>query len=360
MALISQVCTAPRPAFRPRLLLWLLLLCFGPESFVGASARPAAARTETSGTWSRQSSGTMTGLRGVYFTDADHGWAVGGGGSILRTDDGGRKWLVKRHSSDDTFWDVYFTDRDNGWLLAERALHKLKTNDERRSYLLKTSDGGLSWTRVDIPGLDPNILLTRAAFATQTVGYVFGEYGTLFKTPDGGATWEVRPMPTRRLLLGGVFFADGRGWLVSAGATLLQTADNGESWREQGVRDVANVKLHAITFGDQKIGWAVGSEGLIVKTTNGGNSWRVRPSPSNENLFDVSFINATEGWAVGSNGTILHTADGGETWTPQKSGTTHPLARVFFDKTSGRGFAVGFGGTVLTYTPAGDSRLTER
>jgi photosystem II stability/assembly factor-like uncharacterized protein len=72
-------------------------------------------------------------------------------------------------------------------------------------------------------------------------------------------------------------------------------------------------------------------------------------------LFDVKFLDSMEGWAVGAEGTIIYTNDGGLHWSSQASGTVHPLERVFL---TGRtnGWAVGFGGTVVSYarteTPA--------
>src|SRR5437016_4900893 len=43
-------------------------------------------------TWSGQDSGTSNELLGVQFTDALTGWAVGAVGTILHTSDGGATW----------------------------------------------------------------------------------------------------------------------------------------------------------------------------------------------------------------------------------------------------------------------------
>jgi len=51
---------------------------------------------------------------------------------------------------------------------------------------------------------------------------------------------------------------------------------------------------------------------------------------------------------VGAEGTIIHTVDGGAHWTGERSGTEHPLERVFFADRN-HGWAVGFGGTVVSY-----------
>jgi photosystem II stability/assembly factor-like uncharacterized protein len=66
-------------------------------------------------------------------------------------------------------------------------------------------------------------------------------------------------------------------------------------------------------------------------------------------LTDVKFLDASEGWAVGAEGVLLHTRNSGLRWTVEQSGTTHPIERIF---TVGRdrAWAVGFGGTILSYT----------
>ncbi|HLL74202.1 MAG TPA: YCF48-related protein, partial [Pyrinomonadaceae bacterium] len=68
-------------------------------------------------------------------------------------------------------------------------------------------------------------------------------------------------------------------------------------------------------------------------------------------LTDVKFLDAREGWAVGDGGTIIHTSDGGRTWRHERSGTRHRLERLSFPAPA-RGFAVGFGGTIVAYTRA--------
>ncbi|MEJ7711481.1 MAG: YCF48-related protein [Pyrinomonadaceae bacterium] len=64
------------------------------------------------------------------------------------------------------------------------------------------------------------------------------------------------------LALGGSFNAAGRGWLVGAGATLLQAVDAGETWREQKIAELENIRLNAITFVNERHGWAVGAGGF--------------------------------------------------------------------------------------------------
>jgi len=312
--------------------------------------------TASAATWTRQSTGTMAWLHGIYFLNQNRGWVAGSGGTLLETIDGGQTWRKLYPLTKDNLRDVYFANEKIGWLVAERDVPKLKTNDEPRTYLLKTQDGGSSWQRVFLNGSDVNARLVRVVFADIQRGWVFGESGIVFATRDGGVQWSRQSAPTRDLLLGGTFVDYAHGWLVGAGATILQTNDGGMTWQSGVVRDGAGARFTATSFAGNSLGWAVGTAGLVFATTDGGRNWFGQHSNVDTDLLDVKFIDASEGWAVGSRGTLLCTKDGGIHWFATPSGTSHALERLFFVDQD-HGWAVGFGGTVLTYSQAGSPRL---
>ncbi|HEU0254120.1 MAG TPA: YCF48-related protein [Pyrinomonadaceae bacterium] len=301
-----------------------------------------------SGTWARQRAGTMAWLHAVFFLDHNRGWAVGSKGTVLQTLDGGNTWKARGASTDDVVRDIFFIDDKNGWLVCEVNAYQLKDKDPR-AYLMKTTDGGNNWTKIEIKGFDIDAILVRAVFTRNGRGWVFGEAGSIYTTHDGGETWSVLKSPTRRLLLGGMFVDDDRGWIVGAGATIIQTSDGGETWYQSTLPQVEKTtRFTATFFVDNRRGWAVGSVGSVYSTINGGRTWQRQEAGVLVDLLDVKFVNALEGWAVGHEGTIISTRDGGEHWTVEKSGTGHPLERVFFTDRN-RGWAVGFGGTVVAY-----------
>jgi photosystem II stability/assembly factor-like uncharacterized protein len=306
--------------------------------------------------WSRQQTGTMSWLRGVFFLDQNRGWVAGSGGTLMETIDGGQTWRRLYPLTKDNLRDVYFANEKVGWLVAERDVLKMKTNDEPRSYLLKTEDGGFSWRRVFLNGSDVNARLVRAVFAGAERGWVFGETGIVFATRDGGAHWFRQASPTKHLLLGGAFNDYAHGWLVGAGATILQTSDGGITWQTGNVRDGDGARFTSASFAGNNLGWAVGSAGRVFATTDGGRIWFEQRSNVDADLFDVKFINASDGWAVGDDGTLISTRDGGLHWSAAASGTSHPLERIFFIDQN-HGWAVGFGGTVLTFNQASAPRL---
>ncbi len=320
----------------------LTLLLF----LVGLTAFSDRAHGQTSG-WIRQRSGTLAWLHSIYFLDQNRGWVVGSKGTLLATIDGGKTWQSRPRPAADVLRDVYFADEENGWLMCERNVYELRTKDDPRTYLMQTTDGGDHWQRVNIGRNSADVRLVRAVFSRGGRGWAFGEGGAIFSTRDSGANWTRLQVPTRHLLLGGIFIDDDRGWIVGAGATILQTSDGGETWHLSRLSDADDVRFSAASFVDNRTGWAVGTNGIIYRTMNGGRTWQLQTSGVKADLYDVKFLDAAEGWAVGAEGTIVYTNDGGQRWTVESTGVEHPLERVFLtDRT--HGWAVGFGGTLVT------------
>ena len=86
------------------------------------------------------------GLGSIHFADPMRGWAVGRGGTILRTEDGGKTWQAVRQLA--WFESVYFTDTMRGWAVGWYGADKLslplisrsaKTKRQREVVLNKIS-----------------------------------------------------------------------------------------------------------------------------------------------------------------------------------------------------------------------------
>jgi len=214
-------------------------------------------------------------------------------------------------------------------------------------------------------------------FDTQTMLAV-GDFGTVIKTSDGGASWNVSHYS------GGitndfysVFFIDETtGWVGGSDGKILKTTDGGDTW---SVKTILNIPaINAFYFHDNQNGWAVGNKvlngdqkGVFLKTIDGGNSWTIDENTGAASLNAIRFINNNTGWAVGSKyvseienpqDIILKTDDGGQTWMPHYSQiTTELFCTCFVDDLNG--WAVGKGTTssgMIIYSDDGGVNWTEQ
>lgn len=310
--------------------IFVLILCF------------AFFQTAEAG-WTKQNSGTLAWLRSIYFSDQNKGWVVGSKGTYLTTEDGGKTWKQDKKITEDNIRDVYFSDEKTGWLLCERNIYNL--GNQPASYLMRTFDGGASWDTFDFSvGKDR---IARVFFAADGSGFAVGESGAFLSLQSDENTWKKSTLPVRYLMLGGNFTDNLHGLLVGGGGTILLTEDGGSSWNQAKIAGDQKTKLASVFFIDQKTGWAVGEAGKIYFTNTGGKLWSEQASNVVENLSDVFFVNAEEGFAVGDGGVILHTKTAGKIWSIEKADSKHKLERVFL--VGKKAFAVGFGGTILTY-----------
>jgi photosystem II stability/assembly factor-like uncharacterized protein len=286
-------------------------------------------------TWSPQSSGTNTPLESVHFISADRGWAVGSGGTILTTVDGGRTWGLQSSGTDERLNSVHFISAERGWAVGEKGT------------ILTTVDGGRTWGPQS-SGTDK--WLYSVHFISAEQGWAVGWSGTILATVDGGRTWGPQSSGTDKSLKSVNFISAERGWAVGWIGTTLATVDGGRTW---GPQNSGTFSLFtSVHFISAKRGWAMGFGGTLLVTVDGGRTWGLQSSGTDERLNSVHFISAERGWAVGWSGTILATVDGGRTWGPQSSGTSEQLNSVHFISAE-RGWAVGSGGTILASVDGG-------
>lgn len=295
--------------------------------------------------WFRQNTNSFAWYKDIFFLDDKHGWIVGADGVILITTDGGNTWTQSRKFTNDTFIQVHFSDPLNGWMLCERSFF-LK-GKEPPNYLRRTTDGGLTWFKVDLEGAEHH-RVTRLLFGKNGSARAFGEGGIFYDLQDDGYTWKRSRTALKYLLLNGSFADDSVGAIVGAGGTIMFTEDGGFTWERASLLGDIEPRLNSIFFLGREA-WAVGNGGRVYRSNGGARLWRQQDSAVTVNLNDVYFTSPLRGWAVGDQGVIIRTSDGGKTWIDEKPLVTHRLEKITF--AGGRGWIVGFGGTILTYDP---------
>ncbi len=175
--------------------------------------------------WSIQSDNLGYWLRAVFFTDANHGYAVGDHGIVLKTTDGGSLWnpipLPGNLSSRD-YRSLYFMNTDTGLIVGGHL-----SNDSIQT-ILKTTDGGSNWNII-ADNVGP--MLNGIDFADASIGYAVGNGGTVLKSTDAGDTWALANVPAHLLndsmYLNAVsFFNTGFGVIVGKDGMEITYADS--------------------------------------------------------------------------------------------------------------------------------------
>ncbi len=300
-------------------------------------------------------------LRSLQFIDGKEGWAVGDEGVILHTIDGGQTWERQATGLRASLRSVAFVSQAAGWVVGREELPHGRGS---AGVLLFTKDGGETWQRLlsnSLPGLN------QVKFLDPKTGFIFGD-GTeqfatgVFKTTDGGRTWEPVPGPRSASWLTGDFQDAKTGVLAGAWSRLATL--RADTFGTAEVDSLGGRSLNGMAILPQRA-VAVGQGGLVLTSTSGGTRWGFAdlnlPAEVLASL-DFSAIHAvgTKAWVVGRPGTVvLHTPDGGATWKLLKTGQHVPLHGVTFldEKT---GWAVGELGTVLATSDGGQSWKVQR
>jgi serine/threonine protein kinase len=172
--------------------------------------------TDGGNNWqSKDVSNLAHGLKSIFFGDRNNGWAVGQGGSIIATSDGGKTWSPQHSGTIAWLYSVYFIDSRNGW-----AAGACFSYDCGRDYgvVLATKDGGKTWAYQSINALD----LRSIYFVNSLEGWTVGPAGSIFHTIDGGSLWEQVP-PITSEWINSIYFLDIKhGWACGDNGIILK------------------------------------------------------------------------------------------------------------------------------------------
>jgi len=274
--------------------------------------------TDGGGIWTLQPSGTpvLPTMMDITFPDAGHGFAVGHGGLIMSTSDGGESWVTLRRGArlNPTEWfrAVRFLDARHGWVAGMTGPPYFE-----RGVLLHTDDGGFKWTvRVFNDDTPPSFDRVRDfVFVDSSVGYILSRT-EVYKTTDGGVVWEPTFIPTITALNTICFPYADTGWAAGDNGVIYKTVNGGRNWTDQTPL-IMSGDLQEMVCIDSLRGWLVGANGLIWRTVDGGQLWTRQTSGTSSDLMALEMLDSLRGYAAGVGGVILATEDGGETWVRQ-------------------------------------------
>lgn len=167
---------------------------------------------------------------------------------MMKTEDGGATWTAwSMKPWADLLIDCYFLDAKRGWVVGGKTDQPNPTRKNVKPVVLFTDDGGVTWT--DRAGANqPDFPLGEWGWKIQILDERLGfvslenyDAGAILKTVDGGLTWTRHPVndPQKNANLEGIGFIDeNHGWVGGWGDASFQrrtssaTSDGGLTWRD--------------------------------------------------------------------------------------------------------------------------------
>ncbi|MEW6368132.1 MAG: IPT/TIG domain-containing protein [Acidobacteriota bacterium] len=198
-----------------------------------------------------------------------------GAGSLYRSSDGGSKW-ERMSVAGEGGWPgaipVRIHPRDDRTVLAGGFM------------LFSSSDFGKTWVGIPRPVFEPADSIYDMEFdpADREILYIVTNSNGVFKTTNGGETWEKKnsglDIPTS--WLGGtaqieVHPADGKtAYVLLTSGKAYKTTNGGDSWQDRstGLDDLQGVRVLAMDMKNANTLYAGGETGLF-RTTDGGGGW---------------------------------------------------------------------------------------
>jgi photosystem II stability/assembly factor-like uncharacterized protein len=255
-------------------------------------------------TWTQVDAGTTSDLYAVTFVDAQHGW-IAGDGVILATTDGGATWTTQLANADDQLDAVAFVDAEHGFAAGSACGDSAPFCG---GAVLETSDGGTTWTTVNPCG--PAFSCSGIA-AIEAINpthlWLGGGNGSMLESVDGGATWVERdPSLNPYEDINSLSFVDSHGVIVGANGLIAVTSDDGATWDQIDVSTQSfwDTFTSMAAFDASNL-VAVGARGSVIRSTDGGRTWAADPHDPESGLNAVAVHGADQGIAVGQNGAIL-------------------------------------------------------
>lgn len=196
------------------------------------------------------------------------------------------------------------------------------------SLLLKTTDGGLTWSEVATSGVNFSPFgddIVNLKFVNETTGYMTSQFSGVFKTTDGGSNWS--QVTANMCNTHGLFFWDEQNGFIGGsgcfGGELIDIYTDGNidpATINSPTFDAANIVVD-IDFLDADFGLAV-SISRFLRTTDGGQTWDTIPSGTTDVLTSIEIVNDTLAYAgyvdeQSAGYGLLVTHDGGLTWTSE-------------------------------------------
>lgn len=215
--------------------------------------------------------------------------------NVYKTLDGGINWSSLKIFTNKVIRDIEVLSND--YLIAVGY----ENTGAYPPYISYSTDGGLNWNTGDA-GITKT--LNAVSMHTKTYGFIAAD-NYILKTLDGGQTWTNTAFsePIRDIQV-----VDSLT-IYAAGNKIYRSTDAGSSWMP--VFSPGYVSLMALQFADFQHGYASGLDVMtfdwkFYRTADAGLTWTVIPIPYyTGEINDLFFTGTDKGFILGQDGVIL-------------------------------------------------------
>lgn len=272
-------------------------------------------------------------LRGLFVVDENVIWASGSKGTVLVSEDSGklRKQMQVPGAEENDFRSIHAWDRYNALVFGIAGLDF--------GYL--TNDGGKTWNVV-YSDTTKGVFFDSVKFADDQTGLAVSDqtHGKpyLIKTSDGGKIWrKIENLPP--LYEGEAHFAasnscveflsSGKAWIITGGskARVYYSTDFGENWKVAETPVIAgnaSSGIFSVAFKNELDGAIVGgtydkpelNKNISAYTNDGGKTWissEIMPKEYRSCVQNISVGKTDFYFAIGKTGCDI-SLDNGKTW----------------------------------------------
>ncbi len=263
-------------------------------------------------TWVQAKVPVSSDLVAVSFPTPAKGWAVGHDGVVLHSSDGGETWVRQ------------LDGRSAGQLMANYYKAKAEAgalgNPDAAAALVAEAE------RIAAQGAENSFL--DVWFADENNGFIVGSFNLIFRTSDGGASWEPwfhRTENPNRLHLYAIRKANGGLYIAGEQGTVLKLD-------AAGGRFVAlDTGYKGTFFGVAGSGDSVtvyGLRGHAFRSTDGGKTWHKTATNLPDGITGAASCSATRLLLVSQSGRLLVSDDAGATFRAVKVDQPSPATAV--------------------------------